>query len=885
MTAQHQTPLRFITAGSVDDGKSTLIGRLLYDSKALLSDQIKTLESGKSKGLKEAIDFSILTDGLEAEREQGITIDVAYRYFSTAKRKFIIADTPGHEQYTRNMVTGASTASAAVVLVDASQLDFGAQPLQLLPQTKRHSAILRQLNCPHIVVAVNKMDLLDYSEDKFNAIVEAYRRLAEQLGLKDAHFVPMSALLGDNIVYPGGNMPWYKGEPLLSILETLPGADEVSRTADDFYFPVQLVVRQDADKADDFRGYQGRIERGSVAVGQTVRIEPNGLTAEVSEIITPKGEVAQAFAGEAATLRLDRDIDVSRGDLFVDKNSPLAPQKHLEATLCWFDERPLNTARKYLLKHGTQTGNAKSVADKAADSLEAAGIQVSRAELKDYKAKNIAGERRLLLVTSTQGEGEPPEEAVVLHKLLNGKKAPKLDKLQFAVLGLGDSSYPNFCQAGKDFDRRFEELGAKRLLERVDADLDFTASANAWTDNIAALLKEEAAKNRATPAPQTTPPAGLQTAPDGRYCKAAPFPAALLANQKITARQSDKDVRHIEIDLSGSDLHYLPGDALGVWFDNDPALVREILDLLGIDPATEIQAGGKMMPVARALSSHFELTQNTPAFVKGYAAFAHYEELDKIIADNAVLQDFVQNTPIVDVLHRFPASLTAEQFIRLLRPLAPRLYSISSAQAEVGDEVHLTVGVVRFEHEGRARTGGASGFLADRLEEDGTVRVFVERNDGFRLPEDSRKPIVMIGSGTGVAPFRAFVQQRAAENAEGKNWLIFGNPHFARDFLYQTEWQQFAKDGFLHRYDFAWSRDQEEKIYVQDKIREQAEGLWQWLQEGAHIYVCGDAAKMAKDVEAALLDVIIGAGHLDEEGAEEYLDMLREEKRYQRDVY
>ncbi|RPB87201.1 sulfate adenylyltransferase, partial [Neisseria meningitidis] len=359
MTAQHQAPLRFITAGSVDDGKSTLIGRLLYDSKALLSDQIKTLESGKSKGLKEAIDFSILTDGLEAEREQGITIDVAYRYFSTAKRKFIIADTPGHEQYTRNMVTGASTASAAVVLVDASQLDFGAQPLQLLPQTKRHSAILRQLNCPHIVVAVNKMDLLDYSEDKFNAIVEAYRRLAEQLGLKDVHFVPVSALLGDNIVYPGGNMPWYKGEPLLSILENLPGADEVSRTADDFYFPVQLVVRQDADKADDFRGYQGRIERGSVAVEQTVRIEPNGLTAKVSEIITPKGEVAQAFAGEAATLRLDRDIDVSRGDLFVDKNSPLAPQKHLEATLCWFDERPLNTARKYLLKHGTQTVPAK----------------------------------------------------------------------------------------------------------------------------------------------------------------------------------------------------------------------------------------------------------------------------------------------------------------------------------------------------------------------------------------------------------------------------------------------------------------------------------------------------------------------------------------------
>ena len=356
---QHSTPLRFITAGSVDDGKSTLIGRLLYDSKALLTDQIKTLNAGKEKGNKEAIDFSILTDGLEAEREQGITIDVAYRYFSTAKRKFIIADTPGHEQYTRNMVTGASTASAAIVLIDASQLNFNEKPLQLLPQTKRHSAILRQLNCPHILVAVNKMDLLDYSEEKFNAIVEAYRQLAARLGLKEVHFVPVSALLGDNLVYASESTPWYQGEPLLTILENLPSVDEVSHSNADLYFPVQLVMRQDADKADDFRGYQGRIERGSVQLGQTIRIEPNGLTAKVTEIITPKGEVTQAVAGEVITLRLDRDIDISRGDLFVDESSPLTPQKQLEATICWFDERPLNTARKYLLKHGTQTVFAK----------------------------------------------------------------------------------------------------------------------------------------------------------------------------------------------------------------------------------------------------------------------------------------------------------------------------------------------------------------------------------------------------------------------------------------------------------------------------------------------------------------------------------------------
>lgn len=533
---------------------------------------------------------------------------------------------------------------------------------------------------------------------------------------------------------------------------------------------------------------------------------------------------------------------------------------------------------------GSQTGNAKSVADKVAEQLKNAGVQVKRAALKDYKAKTIADERYLLLVTSTQGDGEPPEEAVVLHKLLNGKKAPKLDRLQFAVLGLGDSSYPNFCQAGKDFDKRLAELGANRLFDRVDADLDFSATAEKWVSDIVAVLKEKAATQTVS-APQVVENAAPVANAPSQYNKENPFSATLLTNQKITARQSDKDVRHFEIDLSGSDLHYQAGDALGVWFDNDPALIEEILGLLNIAPETEVSVAGKTLPISTALLSHFELTQNTPAFVKGYAALIGNDELNQLVADNAALQNFVQNTPLVDVLHRFPAALTAEQFIGLLRPLTPRLYSISSSPAEVGEEVHLTVGVVRYEHDGRPRAGGASSFLADRVEEDGTVRVFVEHNDNFRLPADNTKPIIMVGSGTGVAPFRAFVQQRAAEEAEGQNWLIFGNPHFATDFLYQTEWQQFAKDGFLHKYDFAWSRDQAEKIYVQDKIRQNASALWQWLEQGAYFYVCGDAAKMAKDVEAALLEVIAQEGKLSADDAEEYLNTLREEKRYQRDVY
>ena len=554
--------------------------------------------------------------------------------------------------------------------------------------------------------------------------------------------------------------------------------------------------------------------------------------------------------------------------------------QHLAANLTALSAEPFSIT----VLSGSQTGNAKSVADKVAAELTEVGIAVKRVALKDYKAKTITDEKYLLLVTSTQGEGEPPEEGVVLYKLLNGKKAPKLTKLQFAVLGLGDSSYPNFCQAGKDFDQRFAELGATRLFERVDADLDYSATAEQWIRDIVAIVKEKAAQ--ASPVVQSI--ATATTAPvakESQYNKANPFPATLITNQKITGRQSDKDVRHLEFNLAGADLHYQAGDALGVWFDNDPKLVDEILSLAQIDPTTEVTIEGKAQTISTALLSHLELTQNTPVFVKGYAALAHNEQLNDLVADNQALQELVQRTPIVDVLHKFPAKLTAEQLVSLLRPLTPRLYSISSSPAEVGEEVHLTVGVVRFEHEGRARSGAASSFLADRVEEDGAVRVFVEHNDNFRLPNDTTKPIIMVGSGTGVAPFRAFMQQRVADEANGKNWLIFGNPHFASDFLYQTEWQQFAKEGFLHKYDFAWSRDQEKKIYVQDKIRENSTALWQWLQEGAYFYVCGDAAKMAKDVEQALLEVIAKEGNLSPDEAEDYLNELREEKRYQRDVY
>ncbi|MDG2949572.1 assimilatory sulfite reductase (NADPH) flavoprotein subunit [Exercitatus varius] len=547
-------------------------------------------------------------------------------------------------------------------------------------------------------------------------------------------------------------------------------------------------------------------------------------------------------------------------------------------------DAPTAEPLKVTVLSASQTGNAKSVANRLADRLKAEGINVNRVSLTDYKAKNIADEKLVLLVSSTQGEGEAPEEGVVLLKLLNGKKAPKLEGLQFAVLGLGDSSYPNFCQAGKDFDSRFAALGGSRLLEVGLADLDFRATADKWIDDITAIVKEKAAASPSTPVGASSS-GTAKPAVESQYNKDNPFPAILMTNQRITDKSSEKDVRHLEFDLSGSGLTYQPGDVLGVYFENDPALAAEILAAVGLKGDEEVTVDGNLFDISTALQTKLELTQNTPAFVKGYAELADNAALNAIVEDAEKLQALVQSTPIVDVLNEFPATVAPEALVNLLRPITPRLYSISSSPAEVGEEVHLSVGVVRFEHNGKVRSGGASGYLADRVEEDGQVRVFVEHNDNFRLPQDHGKPIIMIGSGTGIAPFRAFLQQRAADEAEGKNWLIFGNQHFALDFLYQAEWLQFAKDGFLNKYSFAWSRDQEEKIYVQHKIRENAADIWQWIQDGAYIYVCGDAGRMAKDVDKALLDVIAQQGKLSAEEAEEFLDGLREDKRYQRDVY
>ena len=542
-------------------------------------------------------------------------------------------------------------------------------------------------------------------------------------------------------------------------------------------------------------------------------------------------------------------------------------------------------SRRVLVLSASQTGNARSVAESLHAKLQAAGVEARLSSAGDFKSKTLPDEDIVLLVTSTQGEGEPPEEALPLYKFIYGKKKPDLGKLTFAVLGLGDSSYPNFCQAGKDFDAKFAELGAGRLNDLGICDLEFQANADAWVAAVVPKVAELTAQ-AASPSANTAAHSPATPSSGTAYTKENPYTATLSVRQKITSRTAEKDVEHIEIDLSGSDLRYQAGDALGVWPLNAADLVQEILDLNQLNGNETVQlSDGRETDIRTALTESADITQNTPAFVQQYAELTNNEALKTIAADKAQLDAYLAATPPVGVFAAYPHPLDAQTLYSLFRPQTPRLYSIASAQDEVGEEVHLTIGVVRFNHHDHTYTGAASGYLGERLEEGSEVRVFVEPNPNFRLPQNGDTPIIMIGAGTGVAPFRSFMQQRAANGDSGKNWLFFGNQRLADDFLYQLEWSDWRKDGLLTRADLAWSRQGEHKVYVQHKITECAAEVWNWLQQGAHIYVCGDAARMARDVENALIEVIETQGKLSRDEAEDYLNDLREDKRYQRDVY
>ncbi|CCN37872.1 Sulfite reductase (NADPH) flavoprotein alpha-component [Vibrio nigripulchritudo SO65] len=541
-------------------------------------------------------------------------------------------------------------------------------------------------------------------------------------------------------------------------------------------------------------------------------------------------------------------------------------------------------AGKLSIIFASQTGNAKGVAEALKEEAQAEGIAVELFDASDYKGKNLAKETHVIVVASTNGEGEPPDNAMELHEFLQSKKAPKLPNLQYGVIGLGDSSYEFFCQTAKDFDEYLSKLGATSFIERLDCDVDYEEPAADWRKSVLEKAKDMLSAGAEAEVVQLHA-AGQPAAAHSQYTKQKPYTATLLASQKITGRDSGKDVRHIEIDLDESGITYQPGDALGVWYENSAELVDAILEKAGLSGIETIEVDGESLSIRTALISKYEITTSNPQLVTKYAELSGSKKLEKLVADKDKLREYAGNTQVVDVLGEKKTKLSAEELVGLLRRLTPRLYSIASAQSEVDEEVHLTVGVVEYDVGEETRYGGASSFLSHRLEEGGEVKVFVENNNNFKLPQDDNTPVIMIGPGTGIAPFRSFIQERDNRDAEGKNWLFFGDRTFTQDFLYQVEWQKYLKSGILTQLDVAFSRDQQEKVYVQHRILEHAEQVWQWIQDGAYIYVCGDATRMAKDVNDALITVAQDQGGLSQEKAEEFVNDLRKAKRYQRDVY
>lgn len=535
--------------------------------------------------------------------------------------------------------------------------------------------------------------------------------------------------------------------------------------------------------------------------------------------------------------------------------------------------------------YGSQTGNAKGVAQQFQAQAEAAGYTSKLISMADYKPRQIKAETHVAVFVSTHGEGDAPDDAVEFHEFLGGKKAPKLDGLKYAVLGLGDSSYEFFCQTGKDFDERLGKLGGSAVVARQDCDVDYEESAKSWGEQLIAALKDDFAGAPAGAAVAVQSGSAVAGSAEQTYTKKAPFAATLIESQKITGRDSVKDIRHVEISLEDSGIQYRAGDALGVWFKNAPALVEEMLSLTGLSGSEEVKVADATTTIADALAGKLELTLSYPTFVKAYQQATGSDALAALIEDPAQLRTYLAERQIIDIVREHPAKVDAQVLADALRPLTPRLYSIASSQDEVEDEVHLTIAHVDYEAFGKRHQGGASGFLCERLEEGAEVEVYIEKNDNFRLPENPDTPVIMVGPGTGIAPFRAFMQERDAQGADGKNWLFFGNPNFTQDFLYQVEWQGYVKSGLVDKITLAFSRDQKEKIYVQHRLIENGKDVFEWLEAGAHFYVCGDATHMAKDVEAALLSIIQQHGGKSEDDAKEYLVAMRKAKRYQKDVY
>jgi sulfite reductase (NADPH) flavoprotein alpha-component len=542
-------------------------------------------------------------------------------------------------------------------------------------------------------------------------------------------------------------------------------------------------------------------------------------------------------------------------------------------------------SKEVTILYGSQTGNAQGLAEKAGKTLGDQGFEVTVSSMSDFKPNNLKKLQNLLIIVSTHGEGEPPDNALSFHEFLHGRRAPKLDQLRYSVLSLGDSSYEFFCQTGKEFDKRLEELGGKRLNARVDCDLDFDEPAAEWLEGVIGGLKE-AQGGSAASSVAATPQAAIES----EYSRTNPFKAEVLENLNLNGRGSNKETRHLELSLEGSGLTYEPGDSLGIYPENDPDLVEMLLQELKWDPNETVQVNkqGDVQSLKEALTSQFEITILTKPLLQQVVELTANTDIKELLSagNEDKLKEYINGRDLLDLVRDYgPWSVSAQEFVSILRKMPARLYSIASSLSANPDEVHLTIGAVRYTTHGRDRNGVCSILCAERLQPGDTVPVYIQHNQNFKLPQNPDTPIIMVGPGTGVAPFRSFMQEREEMGIEGKSWMFFGDQHFMTDFLYQTEWQKWLKDGVLTKMDVAFSRDTDEKVYVQNRMQEHSKELFDWLQQGAAVYICGDEKNMAHDVHNTLIEIIEHEGGMSRENAEEYLAAMQQEKRYQRDVY
>lgn len=528
---------------------------------------------------------------------------------------------------------------------------------------------------------------------------------------------------------------------------------------------------------------------------------------------------------------------------------------------------------------GSQTGNAESLAKQLMKRLKKGGFEPEVYDMAAYDRSRLPQEKNLLIITSTYGDGEPPDNAEELYSWILSDEAPKLEGVSYSVLALGDTNYPDFCKCGIDFDERFEALGANRISARVDSDVDFDDPFKEWSDAVISVL---------APSGQSASSGAevLDQLVEG-FSKKHPFPSTILRNDNLNTG-GEKETYHVELSLDGSNLSYEVGDALGVMPTNPPEVVDEIMANLAFRTNAEVELpDGREVSLREALIASYDIGTINKSLIKNWQPRSGSPYLRALVEadDKKAYEDFCWGRDLIDLVVDHPADFSdADDFVGILKKLQPRLYSIASSPNAHPGEVHLCVGIVRYESHGRKRGGICSTYLSDRSA--GTnPGVYVHSNKAFRLPASGDTPLIMVGPGTGIAPFRAFLEERKVSGAKGGNWLLFGNPHHATDFLYEEELTAFQKEGMLQRFDLAWSRDQKDKVYVQHLMIEHGAEMWKWLQDGAAFYVCGDASRMAKDVDAALHTIVETHGKMSADEAKEFISQLKKDKRYQRDVY